>query len=123
MTAPKTDMPPPEVLTLRARLRQLRDLQRRVAHEIDVVTDQLAIHTDGRRIYRSRHRKPPCGTEAGYQWHRYNEPDNWPLPKDDPCGCRAGHARRRRIAEQIVRYTEPDITAAGTDADVEAGAA
>jgi hypothetical protein len=32
-----------------------------------------------------------CGTERGYQWHRYNDRDNWPLPLDDPCGCRAAH--------------------------------
>lgn len=40
--------------------------------------------------------KPPCGTEAGYQWHRHqwrkHRIGTWPLPADDPCGCRAAHA-------------------------------
>lgn len=35
--------------------------------------------------------KPPCGTEPSYQWHRRNDTDAWPLPADDPCGCRAAH--------------------------------
>ena len=42
---------------------------------------------------------PPvsCGTEQGYQRHRYLARKGadgavWPLPVDDPCGCRAAHA-------------------------------
>lgn len=42
-----------------------------------------------------RRPKPPCGTERGYQWHRNQartgRSDAWPLPDDDPCGCRAAH--------------------------------
>lgn len=38
-----------------------------------------------------------CGTERGYQRHRWlakaGEPGAvWPLPADDACGCRAAHA-------------------------------
>ncbi len=36
-------------------------------------------------------------TERGYQWHRHNDPDNWPLPADDPCGCRAAHAASEKF--------------------------
>lgn len=36
-----------------------------------------------------------CGTERGYQRHRHewrtNGVGTWPLPEDDPCGCRAAH--------------------------------
>lgn len=33
------------------------------------------------------------GTPYGYSWHRTNKV---PIPLDDPCGCRAAHARGRR---------------------------
>lgn len=37
-----------------------------------------------------------CGTERGYQWHRYlwrtHREGTWPLPADDPCGCRGAHS-------------------------------
>lgn len=36
-----------------------------------------------------RPQAPACGTEAGYQRHRIDGP--WPLPPDDPCGCRDAH--------------------------------
>lgn len=34
------------------------------------------------------------GTERGYQQHRSN--GDWPIPKDDPCGCRAAHAAHEK---------------------------
>lgn len=40
--------------------------------------------------------RPDCGTEWGYRWHRRHDPDNWPLPPDDPCGCRAAHTEWTR---------------------------
>lgn len=39
---------------------------------------------------------PHCGSERGYQWHRYHDRDNWPLPDEDPCGCRAAHREHVR---------------------------
>lgn len=36
-----------------------------------------------------------CGTERSYQRHRHlwrrHGLGTWPLPADDPCGCRAAH--------------------------------
>jgi septal ring factor EnvC (AmiA/AmiB activator) len=37
-----------------------------------------------------------CGSDAGYHWHRTHGP--WPLPADDPCGCRAAHAEHVRTS-------------------------
>lgn len=49
--------------------------------------------------------KPPCNTETAYQWHRNNEPDNWPLPTDDPCGCRAAHRAHEAFRAEMRRRT------------------
>lgn len=49
------------------------------------------------RIHHNRPRRPrpPCGTERGYQWHRHQwrrwQRGTWPLPTDDPCGCKGAH--------------------------------
>lgn len=95
----------PETHRLRQRLRDLAALQRRVADEIEQTQAALARHAADRRHYRPRNVKPACGTESAYHWHRYHEPDNWPLPKNDPCGCRAAHAEvvRIRKAEKRAR--------------------
>lgn len=52
--------------------------------------------------------RPECGTRKGYNTHRYLASKGigeWPLPDDDPCGCREAHRayeaekyRRRRDA-------------------------
>lgn len=45
-----------------------------------------------------------CGTERGYHQHRHDARKGrgeWPLPADDPCGCRAAHA-----AHQLFRSWE-----------------
>jgi hypothetical protein len=42
-----------------------------------------------------------CGTERGYQWHRHNDSFNWPLPPDDPCGCRAAHRAHRAFLMEM----------------------
>lgn len=55
--------------------------------------------TDKRGIQRWRPHTTPtpyCGTERGYQWHRYHQPNNWPLPEHDPCGCRQAHRSHAR---------------------------
>lgn len=56
----------------------------------------------------SSYAKPECGTVEGYNWHRRQSVKNpgahpWPLPKADPCGCRAAQAansKRRRLQEK-----------------------
>lgn len=79
------------------RLEKLQTLRSKVTVEIDREESALGI----RRRRRSRHIRPECGTEAGYQWHRYRakkDPENhpWPLPADDVCGCREAHRQRWR---------------------------
>lgn len=81
----------------KARLQQLEELRRRLDVEIlgaEATVKRLA-GIKARR--RSRFDPPKCGTEAGYQSHRWrfrkHDIGVWPLPEDDPCGCRAAHAR------------------------------
>lgn len=43
-----------------------------------------------------------CGTERGYQKHRHAARKGaasavWPLPADDPCGCRAAHREHEAV--------------------------
>ena len=84
-------------LEKRARLRKLKALRAQVNSEISKVETDLGI-----RRHRSKYDEPPsCGTNAGYYRHRYlakKDPENnpWPLPKDDPCGCRAAHGANWR---------------------------
>lgn len=89
---------------LAVRLRELEWLRTRVAAEILNTRRMLAA---AGRIRHPRNVRPACGTERGYQWHRYHDPDNWPLPADDPCGCRAAHAKHNRI-RHAVRRQEAD---------------
>lgn len=61
---------------------------------------------------------PLCGTEQGYQHHRYQARKAgtpWPLPLNDPCQCRAAHrvserlrvaARRPEQAQHAVHHYE-----------------
>ncbi len=48
-------------------------------------------------LRRSKFTPPACGTESGYQAHRWKARNNtdsgeqWPLPVEDPCGCREAH--------------------------------
>lgn len=44
-----------------------------------------------------------CGTERGYQWHREHDRGNWPLPADDPCGCRAAHRAHVALRKMMNR--------------------
>lgn len=79
------------------RLLKLKALRSQVAAEIRAVESDLGI-----RRHRSKYAPPSCGTASGYQWHRYQwqkDPENnqWPLPPDDPCGCRAAHANQKRL--------------------------
>lgn len=64
--------------------------------------------------------KPECGTPEGYQWHyrraKKDPAAQWPLPADDPCGCRAAWGRRRGP-----RYESLDPLAPGAIAMYEAG--
>ena len=72
-------------------LRELLALRARIDEEIVNARQELE---DTRRGV-----KPLCGTEKGYQFHRHDR-DNWPLPKDDPCGCRAAHSAHARAASR-----------------------
>lgn len=55
-----------------------------------------------------------CGTERGYQRHRdaYRKKGvgTWPLPVEDPCGCRAAHTEHNR-ARQVGREAEVYVLA------------
>jgi hypothetical protein len=92
------------LVTADQRLRDLLALRAQVDREIAATKERLDV--DRPRVRRSRHVQPPCGTPEGYQWHRYNQPDQWPLPKSDPCGCRAAHAADQRVRDQLRRITE-----------------
>jgi hypothetical protein len=88
---------------LRQRLRDLTALQARVDAEVAAVRAALLKHGDEQRARRSRYQRPECATESGYQWHRHQarkgiEGAVWPLPQDDPCGCRAAHRAASREA-------------------------
>lgn len=51
--------------------------------------------------------KPSCGTERGYQRHRHlyrvDQLGQWPLPDDDPCGCKAAHAAHEALRRALAR--------------------
>jgi len=102
----------------RKRLRELLELKRRIDTEIADLHDKIEDRRERQRIAKLLELKPPprrspkepadCGTETGYQRHKYLArkfgEGVWPLPAGDPCGCRAAHARhearraeRRRI--------------------------
>lgn len=83
------------------RLNHLITLRAKVEAEIAAERARLGIPTPPPAAARApRGWRPPCGTEQGYQWHRHHERDQWPLPADDPCGCRAAHAAwgRKEVA-------------------------
>jgi hypothetical protein len=91
---------------LRKRLRDLAALQARVDAEVASIRAAL-LKAGDERTRRSRFQRPACATESGYQWHRHQarkgaEGAVWPLPEDDPCGCRAAHraASRERTRER-----------------------
>lgn len=73
---------------LHDRLVWLRAAKKDLEEQIALVLDELEDTKRGR--------KPSCGTEKGYQWHRYHDRDNWPLPAGDPCGCKAAHRAHAR---------------------------
>lgn len=87
----------PHVAKLRKRQRDLKGLRSRIADELLTIEAELARIDGSSRMRRSRHIRPACGTDEGYFWHRYHDRDNWPLPKEDPCGCRAAHRQYERI--------------------------
>lgn len=89
----------PETHRLKARLRELLALQARVSNEVRHTRDLIGLRQERRRTVA----KPPCGSEQSYQWHRYHERDQWPLPADDPCGCRQAHAEWNRLREAIAQ--------------------
>lgn len=94
----------PHVARLRKRVDDLASLQQRVADELVAARNELReARRPPQRKTRTRGRRPDCGTERGYQWHRYHEARAWPLPADDPCGCRAAHAEHQRIKDAIKR--------------------
>jgi ribosomal protein S12 methylthiotransferase accessory factor YcaO len=113
----------PETHALKQRVRKLTRLRRQIDAELADLNaqiaaiealDELAQAKASREKYKRGSRKP-CGTEEGYQWHRHWERDtNWPLPKEDPCGCRAAHRereRQRRIAAELEEVAQEVATA------------
>lgn len=63
----------------------------------DEVPDLSALPRDARSAVSrfTQMRNVECGTERGYQQHRAlarRSKAPWPLPADDPCGCRAAHS-------------------------------
>lgn len=80
----------------------------RIVRESNALTGGEWIGRRGIKVWVPIHSEPPtfCGTERGYQWHRYHDADNWPLPKGDPCGCRAAHAAWNWFREQMRRDGE-----------------
>lgn len=55
---------------------------------------------------------PPVShsTERGWQWHRANLID-WPLPLDDPCGCRAAHFAHVHFVRTMNRRAAKEVAA------------
>lgn len=111
MTAEPVDLSAERRDRLLLRRHQLRTLLERARAELEAVEEQLDPEwwrverarrrtNETARAYRARMREEngdavgstseACGTERGYHWHRTHGP--WPLPAEDPCGCRAGHA-------------------------------
>lgn len=83
--------------TLEDRLAALLDLQRRVDGEIIRVRSAIRDTTSKPRQRRSRHERPPCGTEQGYQWHRTRKQD-----ADDDCkSAHASHVRVTTLARRL----------------------
>lgn len=77
------------------RLARLYGLRDRVDAEIAALERTLRPRTEPKRRKASKFDPVECGTDRGYYRHRYlgkigQEP--WPLPPEDPCGCRAAHA-------------------------------
>lgn len=85
---------------LQMRLADLRSRRADLRQRVGFIDEQIALTLDELDQTR-RGAKPPCGTEKGYQWHRYHDRDNWPLPADDPCGCRAAHRDFARAQTRV----------------------
>jgi hypothetical protein len=83
----------PRIHAKKARLRKLLGLRSQVDAEIAAL--RVELFGPEREPYGPRPEKPACGTEAGYHWHRHQYRKHglgkWPLPKSDPCGCKAAH--------------------------------
>lgn len=75
------------------RLAALLRLRERVDEEI--VRLQAAARRKV-RSRRSRHEKPPCGTEQGYQWHRSRD-----QAADD--ACKLAHRLHNRVGPTRLR--------------------
>lgn len=74
-----------------SRLNDLILLQRKIDKEIDRLVDQWeADRATPDRKRRPRNVKPDCGTESGYQAHRYRG--------EDCDECREAHAAYERVA-------------------------
>lgn len=91
--------PPPDERTRRHEVRAVLPKKRRC--ECGKPVTKAGV-TQCRACYIDSHPKPECGTIAGYDWHRRQARKNpgpanpWPLPKADPCGCRAARAEYTR---------------------------
>jgi hypothetical protein len=84
------------------RLAKMYALRARLDEEI-AAEEKLIGAEAHRKSRRSKFDVPPCGTEAGYQRHRYR--GERLDAENDPCGCIAGHAayNRARSRERRLR--------------------
>ena len=100
---------PPEIHAAHRRIRELTALRTRINNELKELRAVVEpyVPPDERLGGKPVPPQPPCGSEKAYQWHRRFGPrDEWPLPVDDPCGCRAAHTaseRARRTAKALER--------------------
>lgn len=78
----------------RDRLARLRELRTKLDAEADSLARMVAGRQSASRR-RSRHIRPDCGTEDGYQWHRYRG------EKCEP--CRVAHAAHNRQQQRARR--------------------
>lgn len=75
----------------REKLARLQALSKQVDAEIKALAKTIALSERPRLTRRSRYVEPECGTESGYQHHRYKGETKCPA-------CIRGHAEHQRDA-------------------------
>jgi hypothetical protein len=81
--------------TREQRLERLTFLRARIDAEIRELAGQVPL------VKRSRKNPPPCGTESGYQRHRY-----YGEPRCDPCKAAHRLHNRAKYAAKVAREWE-----------------
>jgi hypothetical protein len=106
----------PRIHARKARLRKLLALRFQVDAEIATLQTELFGH---RKAYGPRDQEVDHGTERGYQWHRHQYRKHgapWPLPADDPCGCKAAHRAHYYATNQAEKRRDQRRRAAEREA-------